>query len=790
MIVHWEVLSYPGDDSLPGGFLLRVTDNRGCRGIGEARAIPGFGSGPDALGEFMTDAAAVGALVENLAGSAPVPVEARFAAESAINDLLAKAQGVSVCLLLGGGDVHRLRNSILVQAVDEAVQLAAKGHRQFKLKTHGESGNWREVFDAVVESTGGEAQFRLDANGTWDRKLARRQLAEIPLQNVVFVEQPFPVGDLESSAWLRRETGVAVALDEGAETPDDVRDIAATDAADVIVIKPMFRGMSGAIELARAAASHGLGTCFTHAMDGTVGRLAAMQIAAACADLPGGDWPHGLFAPGLPRLAEEPPMEGDWLKLSDAFGLGCEGLKEAGLTRVIQGFRQGPVPDPLAVFAAERPGHLALVTPGGTAIAAKSLDEACDEAASCLRQLGVSKGTVVGLDGAPTSEWLAALVACWRIGAVAAPLNHRSPCAERERAAGLLGCEAFWSASNDLESCATADRNTRSATPSTLDEALLRICTSGSTGTPRCVELTSGQMLFGATASALRLGHAADDRWLVCLPVNHVGALAAIYRCLNNGITLELHTGFDAATVGERLDSGDVSIVSLVPAMLESILDQRGAAAFPATLRAILLGGAACSDDLLERCRAASLPLALTWGMTEAGSQLATRQPGDLSDLENGLPPLPFVEVGKDGAGRLVVEGPMVRGTLVTGDFGDITAEGWVRVLGRADGVIIRGGENVLPEEVEAVLMGHPGLREAAVVGAPESRLGQVPVAFVAGDETDGAVLAAWCREKLDGFKVPGRFIPVERLPRTTTGKVDREALRNRVRQGAGSGSA
>lgn len=432
--------------------------------------------------------------------------------------------------------------------------------------------------------------------------------------------------------------------------------------------------------------------------------------------------------------------------------------------------------DPLASFAAARPELIAVVTASGESLRARQLDLAASAAAARLEELGAGPDCVVGLEGEPGLAWLAALIGCWRLGAVAAPLNHRSTTSEREHAARILACQLRWTPENDLLRHTTRHKEFQAA-PWTLERPLLRVCTSGSTSEPRCVELLASQLHFGAEASRSRLGHDPKDRWLVCLPVNHVGALAAIYRCLHNQICLELHTCFDAAIAADRLDSGEVSLVSLVPSMLNDVLDQRGEQAFPEFLRVILLGGAACSESLLERCRIAGLPVSLTWGMTETASQVATREPGDLSPLEDGMPPLPHTRVSVNEQGRLVVEGPIAAGRLVTDDLGEITDTGRVRVLGRSDYIIIRGGENIQPGEIEQVLTGHPRVTEVCVVPRNDPRLGQVPVAFVQGHELDPHELRAWCRERLAGFKIPAGFICMTELPRTAAGKIHRRQL-------------
>jgi O-succinylbenzoic acid--CoA ligase len=434
------------------------------------------------------------------------------------------------------------------------------------------------------------------------------------------------------------------------------------------------------------------------------------------------------------------------------------------------------LPDLLHRFAATRGDSPAVVTDTDEVVTAAQLDAAAARGAERLQEMGAGAGSVVALHGEPGPAWLAGLIACWRLGAVAAPLNHRQPDTERNRDAGILACEVHWKPNAD-ELLAAAEKSAAQPAAWPIEQAMLRVCTSGSTGTPRCVELTLEQLWFNAMGSSRRLGHRKDDRWLVCLPVNHVGALAAVFRCLHNRIVVELHTAFDVDTVARSVDSGGTSLVSLVPAMLDAILDSRGEAAFSPRLRAILLGGAACSERLLDRCRSAKLPIALSWGMTETASQVATREPGDLAPLEAGMPPLPWVRVHNNADGRLVVRGPAARGELVSSDFGEVTAAGRVRVFGRADDVIVCGGENIHPAEIERVLESHPQIAEAVVLAHGDERLGQVPVAFVRGD-TDATVLQQWCRKYLAGPKVPQRIEVLDDLPRIGPGKVDRKRLR------------
>lgn len=431
------------------------------------------------------------------------------------------------------------------------------------------------------------------------------------------------------------------------------------------------------------------------------------------------------------------------------------------------------IPHPLAAAARSRPAHPALVVGSSEdqrACAYASLAAEVARRAQSLRTLGVGEGDVVALDGPPDADWVAAFHAIGWVGAVAAPLPMDG--AERARAATLLGA-------------------TRTVTPAELplagtgcdpvdwrlDAPRLVVLTSGSTGTPRRVELSAGQLLFSALGSAMRLGHDPADTWLCCLPLHHVGGLSILLRCTIYGTTVRLHPSFHAADVARALDAGEASLVSLVPTMLRRVLDARAARPFPTRLRVVLLGGGPIPDDLLDRAAELAVPVARTWGMTEAASQIATAAPGDDAP---GYPPLPFVQVQATDEGALVVEGPIApSGRLVTADAGHLDPTGRVHVAGRRDDVIISGGENVDPREVETVLEGHPAIREAAVVGVPDAEWGARPVAVVVLDgPVDDDALRAHCAARLSGFRVPDRFARIDGpLPRSSLGKLRRGAV-------------
>jgi O-succinylbenzoic acid--CoA ligase len=308
--------------------------------------------------------------------------------------------------------------------------------------------------------------------------------------------------------------------------------------------------------------------------------------------------------------------------------------------------------------------------------------------------------------------------------------------------------------------------------------------TSGTTGEPRPVPLTRSNFEASARASAAHLGVDPADRWLCCLPAFHVGGLSILIRSGLEGTTAVLEEGFDAQRVRALLEGGEVTLVSLVPTMLARLRDA-GFERAP-RLRGILLGGGPIPDDLLEWALAAGLPVMPTYGMTETASQVATAAPG-----ERLARPLSGVELKIGDGGEILVRGPMVSpaadrrdgdGWLHTGDRGRLTADGLLDVEGRMDDLIVTGGENVAAREVEQVLLAHPEVADAAVLGVEDSEWGRAVTAFVVGGPGE-AELLEHCRERLPGFKVPKRVVTVASLPRTPSGKVMRAELLSRAHE-------
>jgi O-succinylbenzoic acid--CoA ligase len=483
----------------------------------------------------------------------------------------------------------------------------------------------------------------------------------------------------------------------------------------------------------------------------------------------------------------------------------------------------GSVPDWLKQRARLSPERIALEADGAK-LAYRELDTAVDTMTAGLTERGVKAGEAVALLAGNGAVFAQAVHAVARAGAVLMPLNLRLTPGEIAWQLEDAGVHRLLhdAAHHDLAAAVRdevaplelIDLETVTARPEALegrrfDLAALHsvVYTSGTTGRPKGAKLTYGNHLWSTTASALNLGFRADDRWLACLPLFHVGGLSILLRSVIYGTTAVVHPSFDAARVNAAIDGEGISIVSVVANMAQRMLDERDDRPYPETLRCVLLGGGPAPEPLLRRCAAIGVPVVQTYGLTETASQIATLAPEDaLRKLGSAGKPLFGAELrilGEDGAecapgeaGEIAVRGPSVSpgylnrpdetaavmrdGWLHTGDLGHLDGEGYLYVLDRRDDLIVSGGENVYPAEVEAVLQSHPAVLEAGVYGVDDERWGRAPVAAVVlreGAMVSAADLLAHCGGRLAAYKTPQRVDFVASLPRNAAGKLLRNQL-------------
>jgi O-succinylbenzoic acid--CoA ligase len=447
----------------------------------------------------------------------------------------------------------------------------------------------------------------------------------------------------------------------------------------------------------------------------------------------------------------------------------------------------------LARAAATRGDRVAVQTPAGSWSYAELLARA-RVGSRQLAERGVLPGQRVAIALPADIAFAQALHACLLLGAVAVPVDVRAPAAERARLAeGTVvqieeplagGDGAKGHAEPDLSG--RAEHGPAASAKHDLDATAVVIHTSGTTAAARPVELTYGNFLWSALGSAVALGLDPRERWLCALPPSHVGGLSILLRSAIYATTAVVHERFEVDHVLEALREQQITLVSLVATTLARLLD--AGLEDPPSLRCALTGGGPVPSELVQRAEAAGVPVSLTYGLTEACSQVTTTPVAALA-LNRAAAGQPlFCTRVRVAGGEIMVSGPTVAraslgadGWLRTGDEGSFDAQGRLRVSGRTADTIITGGENVAPAEVEAVLETHPDVLEAAVLGRADERWGEAVTAIVVarpGRLPDGDALRAHCALALAPHKVPKRVVlTAGRLPRTASGKLLRREL-------------
>ena len=383
----------------------------------------------------------------------------------------------------------------------------------------------------------------------------------------------------------------------------------------------------------------------------------------------------------------------------------------------------------------------------------------------------MTPGDVVAVSLEPGSAWCDLVAETWAAGAALLPIDDRLP----PREAGALLERARPTVSLDAVGAQRIDGD--AADP----EIALIVHTSGTGGAPKFVQFDRRSIDAAVASSALALGASDGDRWLCCLPLAHVGGLLVLLRAVLLGAPVTIHSAFDAAAVAAERGS---AFTSLVPTMLGRLV---AAGAELSAFRAILVGGAHLSPDLRERAERAGASVVETYGLTETCGGV----------VYDGVP-LPGTEIRIDPQGGIELRGPTLMrgyrfdpsaaaaaftedGWLRPGDAGEIDVEGRLHVVGRFDDLIKTGGEKVWPDEVEAVLREHPGVRDVAASGRLDPEWGQrVAVWVVPADPSDPPSLdelRAFVARTLPRHAAPRELTLAERLPRTASGKLRRAAL-------------
>lgn len=746
------------------GLQLTLRDDDGCFGLGEATPLPGYSS--DTLAECRSALASVAwsglqvstvAEVTALCADVGSPA-ARFAVETALLALLAERRSCAVAALLAehmNRPLYRAASLCALvtnplereQALAEVAGAWARGVRCIKVKL-GRPGRFTDelaLLRAIRARYGSELAIRLDANRSWTIAQARACLPELVEIRPEFIEEP--CRDLLALGGQP----VPLAADESLIGADakDVNQLLATGTVAALILKPMvLGGLLPALELANMARAHGAAAVPSHLFDGPVAMAAYGHFAALVGGTCGLDRHAGLTA---------------WPKRA------IPGLQAARISARVQRERFS------FKDAANRYGDAPFVIHASGAVTYRQMAEMVTTQAANLKP-----GAPISLVAERTPTTIATILAALTVGAPALLLHPRSTTEERERCLALA--------------------------PGHGSNADLVLFTSGSSGAPKGVLIDVSALRASAEASARHLGWQPNDRWLCCLPLAHIGGLSIVIRCLlaGAGVVLTQERSFDARALATTISEQRVTLLSLVPTMLTRLLDAGWTA--PAHLRAVLVGGAASSQELLRRARKREVPALVTYGMTETCSQIATQTLGErlpaVQEVGHIGPLLAGVEV-ETRAGRLWIRTPSLcrgylgasedaearfdaRGFFDTGDRGFVDDAGHLHVRGRADDTIITGGENVDPVEVENVLCRHPDIAAACVFGVPDSTWGHLLAAAVVC--VDGASLnlnevSRFLRANLSVHKRVRLMCQLPELAPDGQLKVRRREVASRVRE-------
>lgn len=424
-----------------------------------------------------------------------------------------------------------------------------------------------------------------------------------------------------------------------------------------------------------------------------------------------------------------------------------------------------------------------------------------------LRSLGIKQGSRLGLAGSNSPSTAALLQAAPLAGATTVLFNRRLTAVEltqqlHHAAIDVLIAEPTHplAAQSHLIPSPFEQHELGDVTPLHDDDPALVIFTSGTSGTAKAARLHWSAIRHAADAATQVLDLSSQRAWLGCLPLDHIGGASIIYRAGRSGNSVVLCERFDPHQVNNLLDNHAVNNykiygISVVPTMLSRLINERQHRPWPTQLQYLLTGGGPVAPALIEQSTTMGLPPNQTYGLTEAASQVTTLLPTDAKNHSSSAgTPVPGTEIRiKDGIieirGPTLFAGYETNGKISephkqtewfsTGDIGTSDANGFLTVHARRSDLIISGGENIYPAEVEAVLEQHPDIAEAGVYGISDSEWGHiVGVMLVASHAplTDEA-LTTYCEQKLARFKQPKKWKWVAALPRTATGKLQRHLL-------------
>ena len=482
---------------------------------------------------------------------------------------------------------------------------------------------------------------------------------------------------------------------------------------------------------------------------------------------------------------------------------------------------------------------------GGNTTTYRELDDLSGRAAAGLREAGLSPGQVVALQLPNIPQFLVAYFGALKAGLVVLPLNPLLMAPELEyhltdsAAALLIGFQGLHAEAakacettgvplylvsagegalpegtrpvTELISTAPLDEPGGDVVARGPDDTAVLVYTSGTTGKPKGAELTHFQLYMNCTVAGGLFGARSDDVVLAVLPFFHVFGLSSVMNVfVRYGGCLSILPRFQPSAVLDAIEADRCTVIGGVPTMLHALAQQDITGRDLSALRVAVSGGASLPEDVMRAFEDKyGIEVLEGYGMTETASSCSFNRPGDRKILSIGKPLWgvrmrvadssdQLLPPGREHVGEILIRGHNVMkgylgrpeataetlrgGWLHSGDLGYVDEDGFYFIVDRAKDLVIRGGYNVYPREIEEVLYAHPAILEAAVIGKPDERLGEEVVAVVAlreGASVSAEEIIAYCRERLAAYKYPREIRFMAELPKGPSGKILKAALRD-----------
>lgn len=741
-----------------------------------------------------------------------LPPSVVFGIELALAEIASKLSGQTLATWYRNDAIDSVEVNAVVGIGDSESVLREKlsrAYRTFKLKAGASSINDEisriERFRKIL---GNDVRLRLDANRAFSFDAAREFFARTSDYQIEYIEEPLKHSEVHLLPSLRREFAIPIAIDEtllertaGLKDRSEEEFISAIklNSFDIAIFKPSLMGsISRTLHWAEALRKARKEIVVTSALDSVHSVAAALHIACAA---------RVTRACGLDTAA----LLTNSVETEDEVSFGS--ILSTGAVPGI-GFVSGE-----AIKSREVNLFPSKIDLNRIAIRTADQDYSYSHALQMIRDcrshfddLNIHRDSTIAILAANSVDYITTLLVSAYHGVTVAVLNVRLSERElqnqlaqidpaillsdsRHLATARLLHQRTMMLENVCNSESSANGTQQGPLPLPACQPCCVVFTSGSSGEPKGVVLSIGNLYYSALGANEAFSLCSGDVWHLSLPLYHVGGLGIVFRCLIAGAAVFVDEKFDSGRVSALIDDGKITHLSLVPTMLESLMEARSWRVFPKSFKTILLGGAAPGQSILQKIHDMRLPVYSSYGLSEAASVVtAAFVPGSQGEQFTSGRPLRYRKVKLFDNGEIGIAGEVVatkylnrevplrdsEGWFHTGDVGQFDENGNLVVMGRIDDMMISGGENIFPRAIEDAAERIQAVQAAAVVPMTDPKWGQRPILFVellAGGTATEESIRTEISTMIAKYKVPDQVIILPSLPRTAIGKIDKQRL-------------